>query len=112
MLNWIYINSGSHMAEYGGRKDSVGHVIGPWGWTEDGDLLTLEDDHDDFVALEMDGGGRKLWAVCWDPDGRILEQVGDKCRPLRLRRKPLLGMDSKYVRDSERKDGENRDSGR
>lgn len=100
MLNWIFINRESHAAEYGGRKDTIGHVIGPWGWTEDGDHLTLEGGYETFVALEMDAGERKLWAVCWDPDGRILEQVGPgRCKPLRLKRKSLLGMDSKYVKD-------------
>lgn len=100
MLNWIFANQDSHAVEFGGRKDTMGHVIGPWGWTDDGEYLTLKGKYDTFVAVEMSAGGQKLWAMCWDPDGQILEQVGqDKCKPLRLRRKPLLGMESKYVKD-------------
>lgn len=100
LLNWIFSNSGSHMLEYGGRKDSADHVIGPWGWTEGGQFLTLKDGHEAFAAVEMSvGGGKTLWAVCWDPDGAVMAQVGEeKCKSIRLRRKPLMGIDSAYVR--------------
>ena len=106
MLNWIFVNRDTHTVEFGGRKDTVGHVIGPWGWSEDERLLTLEGEYDSFVAVKEEGepgGAKGVWHVRWDPEEELLGELGpDRCRPLRLRRKPLLGMESRYVRDSER----------
>ncbi|KAI9167878.1 LOW QUALITY PROTEIN: hypothetical protein HJFPF1_04019 [Paramyrothecium foliicola] len=109
MLNWVYVNKDTHVVEFGGRKDTLEHVIGPWGWSEDEKLLTLEGNIDSFVAVREEGesgeaggaGGR--WHVCWDPEEKMLAEMSpDRCRPVRLRRQPLLGMESRYVRDSER----------
>ncbi|KAF5022915.1 hypothetical protein F66182_5034 [Fusarium sp. NRRL 66182] len=95
-LNWIYVDKDTHAVTFGGKKDTVGHVIGPWGWTEDERFLTLEGDHDSFVAVREDG----RWAVYWDPEGDVEDKVDeeDDCQPVRLRRRPLLGMESKYVK--------------
>ncbi|KAH7153485.1 hypothetical protein EDB81DRAFT_791481 [Dactylonectria macrodidyma] len=51
MLNWIYVDRETHALRFGARKDTVGHVIGPWGWSEDERFLTLEGEHDAFVAV-------------------------------------------------------------
>ncbi|KAK5991714.1 hypothetical protein PT974_07747 [Cladobotryum mycophilum] len=106
MLNWIYVNKDTHAVEFGGRKDTIDHVIGPWGWSEDETFLTLQGRKDDFVARweeeeeEDDEGGEGRWVVYWDPGHEMLAQVGDEdCMVVRLRRRPLLGMDSRYVRD-------------
>ncbi|KAL6886153.1 hypothetical protein HDV57DRAFT_515325 [Trichoderma longibrachiatum] len=106
MLNWIYVNKDTHAVEYGGRKDTLGHVIGPWGWSEDEKLLTLQGNGECFVAKlergEEDGGSssKPRWVVYWDPENEMLDALGaDECKPVRLRRRMLLGMDSKYVRD-------------
>ncbi|KAM6485717.1 hypothetical protein HDV62DRAFT_259002 [Trichoderma sp. SZMC 28011] len=101
MLNWMYINKDTHAVEYGGRKDTLGHVIGPWGWSEDESFLTVQGKDECFVAkLERDDNGRSRWVVYWDPDSEILATSEvEECKPLRLRRRMLLGMDSKYVRD-------------
>jgi hypothetical protein len=42
MLNWIFVDQDIHMVRHSGCKDTVGHVIGPWGWSEDEQLLILE----------------------------------------------------------------------
>ncbi|KAL7807467.1 hypothetical protein V8C26DRAFT_432768 [Trichoderma gracile] len=102
MLNWIYINKDTHAVEYGGRKDTLGHVIGPWGWSEDEKLLTLQGNGECFVAkLERgEDGSKPRWLVYWDPENEMLDRLGaDECKPVKLRRRMLLGMDSKYVRD-------------
>ncbi|KAH7250743.1 hypothetical protein FSOLCH5_000088 [Fusarium solani] len=104
-LNWIYVDKDTHAVTYGGRKDTVGHVIGPWGWSEDDRFLTLEGDHDSFVAVREEGpDGEQRWAVYWDPEGDIEDEVDDedRCRPVRLRRRLQFGMESRYVRDSEK----------
>ncbi|KAM5343220.1 hypothetical protein ACJ41O_014186 [Fusarium nematophilum] len=96
-LNWIYVDRDSHAVTYGARKDTVGHVIGPWGWSADDRFLTLEGDHDSFVAVEESKG---RWAVYWDPEGDVEEAAGEEaCRPVRLRRRLQLGVESRYVRD-------------
>ncbi|KAF4469333.1 hypothetical protein FALBO_3775 [Fusarium albosuccineum] len=98
-LNWIYVDKDTHAVTYGGRKDTVGHVIGPWGWSDDDRFLTLEDDHDSFVAVRDDKG----WAVFWDPEGHVEDEADEgTCQPVRLRRRLQFGMESRYVRDSER----------
>jgi hypothetical protein len=93
MLNWIYVDEATHALRYGGRKDTVGHVIGPWGWSDDELFLTLRGDKDPFVAKQEEGG---RWSVYWDPE----EEMEDT-RPLRLRRRMLCGIESRYVRDSD-----------
>jgi hypothetical protein len=102
MLNWIFVDKDTHAVRYGGRKDTIDHVIGSWGWSDDADgrYLTLKGDHAPFVARRADvGGGRVFWGVYWDPDQEMLGALGaDQCKPLRLHRKPVLGMESKYVR--------------
>ncbi|KAF4119574.1 hypothetical protein GMORB2_4704 [Geosmithia morbida] len=96
-LNWIYVDAETHALRYGGRKDTMGHTIGPWGWSEDEHFLDLEDDPAKFVARRQDDG---RWAVYWHPTGS--NDNGDsyksKCQPVRLRRRKLLGMESRYVR--------------
>ncbi|KAL8369559.1 hypothetical protein RB595_000067 [Gaeumannomyces hyphopodioides] len=58
MLNWVYVNKDTATLRYGGRKDTLGHVIGPWWWSEDETYLTLRGLADGFVA-EEDPASRK-----------------------------------------------------
>ncbi|GKT49540.1 uncharacterized protein ColSpa_09721 [Colletotrichum spaethianum] len=96
MLNWIYVDADTRAMRHGGRKDTVGHVIGPWGWTEDEKYLSLRGSGVGFVAvLEEDG----RWAVYWDPDGRLREGYDeDDCVEISLKRQMALGIESGYVR--------------
>lgn len=99
MLNWIFVDADTRAIHYAGRKDTVGHVIGPWGWTEDDKWLRLRESEEGFVAVrEQDG----RWAVYWDPDGELRKQKeadGTVCVPTLLRRRMRLGMESRYVKD-------------
>ncbi|EJT76067.1 hypothetical protein GGTG_05991 [Gaeumannomyces tritici R3-111a-1] len=58
MLNWIYVDKDTATLRYGGRKDTLSHVIGPWWWSEDETYLTLRGSADGFVA-EEDPSSRK-----------------------------------------------------
>ena len=117
-LGWIYVNKDTRAISYGPRKDTTGHVIGPWGWTADEQYVSLRGRHDQFVLVreevenddddesddEDDAGENDRWAIYWDPDGKLQEIKGEEwCRALLLRRKMLMGMDSRYIRDSDRK---------
>ncbi|RCI15073.1 hypothetical protein L249_6808 [Ophiocordyceps polyrhachis-furcata BCC 54312] len=98
MLNWIYVNRETREVEHGGRKQTLGHVIGPWGWSRDESFLTLQGDDEGFVVREGEGG---YWAVYWEPDSVESERTTHHCMPVKLRRRPLLGVNSRYVRGHE-----------
>lgn len=95
MLNWIFVDKDTGALRYGGRKDTLEHVIGPWGWSADEHFLVLEENGGSFVAKKAREGGEddERWSVFWDPDKKMRHT-----RPLRLRRRMQLGVDSKYVR--------------
>lgn len=95
MLNWIYVDKDTKELRYGGRKVTVGHVIGPWFWSQDEHFLTLEGDHTPFVAKQQDiEGGGKRWCVYWDPEHEM-----EGCLRLKLRRRLQSGVESSYVKD-------------
>lgn len=54
MLNWLYVDKDTGAVRYGSRKDTVGHVVGPWGWSEDEQFLTMDEDDWRFIAVEED----------------------------------------------------------
>ena len=118
-LNWIYVDKDSHMVRHGSRQETVGHIIGPWGWSSNEQWLTLEGEDAKFVAVEQEN---RKWCVFYDRDGKI--QNGDQSAeedsqdeegtggegskrskkppvewlPVKLRRRMMLGMESKYVK--------------
>lgn len=97
-LGWIFVDADTRAVRYGGRKDTIGHVIGPWHWTPNEKFLTLRESGEGFAAIKEEEGER--WAVYWDPDGGLREQVGeDRYVALALKRQLALGMESRYVRD-------------
>ncbi|GAB0138090.1 hypothetical protein EsDP_00006335 [Epichloe bromicola] len=115
MLNWIYINAETNALEHGARKDATGHTVGPWGWSPDERFLTIGGSPDGFVASREAADGVdsvERWAICWDGDA--LPQGDEKdekdgsrkqgqchVQTIRLCRKPILGMDSSYVKDGD-----------
>lgn len=54
MLNWMYVDKHTGAIRYAGRKDTEGHIIGPWGWSEDEQFLVIDDDDWRFIAVEED----------------------------------------------------------
>lgn len=67
MLNWMYADKDTGAIRYGSRKDTTGHVVGPWGWSEDEQFLTIDGDDWRFIAVEVEvaagGQARKCWEV-------------------------------------------------
>jgi hypothetical protein len=96
MLNWIYIDGGE--VRHGGRQATLGHTIGPWGWSDDERWLTLDGETGGFIAIE---GENRKWSLFLD---REWTDSGDDVRwaPVNLRRRMELGMESTWVRDSEK----------
>jgi hypothetical protein len=98
MLNWLFVDADTRAVRHAGRKDSIGHVIGPWAWSDDERWLVLRGSAEGFVVAEEEDG---RWAVYWDPDGMLRGQRlenGGRCVPVMLRRRMKLGMESRYVK--------------
>jgi len=51
MLNWIFVDAATRAVRFGSRKDSLGHVIGPWGWSADEEHLVLHGSSDGFILV-------------------------------------------------------------
>ena len=65
MLNWIFVDKDSHMLRHGGRQATLGgHTIGPWGWSDNEQCLTLRGDEQNFVAVEQN----HRWALFFEPE--------------------------------------------
>lgn len=54
MLNWIFVDAGTLQFRHGTRTDTLGHIVGPWGWTDDERYLTLQE-QERVVAVEENG---------------------------------------------------------
>jgi len=179
MLNWIFVDKDTGELRHGGRKDTLEQKIGPWGWSDDDEWLTLDEMETGFIAVE--DSETKKWTIFLDRDrartarfwghptdleeskstkstkpkptkspkpkptkpttpttsttlttpatpttstastnvnnqggndqgndqGRV-STMSQRWAAVRLQRKMALGMDSKWVRDSDRKLGETR----
>lgn len=119
MLNWIYVNRETGTLQHGGRKDTLGHLIGPWGWSDDERFLILRGSPLGFTATKEEtkeecGDVEEGWVLHWDGDsmGDAVDAVDeldnecgkdrqDGCFPCKLNRRPLLGVDSSYVKDQQ-----------
>jgi hypothetical protein len=102
ILNWIFVCAETRALRFGGRKDSVGHVTGPWGWSPDEKFVTLEGGSDDFLAVKERDDDRGRWALYWDPDGALRERL-EKGSWIEIapRRRMVLGMESRYIKGNE-----------
>jgi hypothetical protein len=70
-LNWIYVDNKTLELKYGSRADTVGHLRGPFDWTEDEVGLTLEG-WEGFVAVEEK---KDTWAVYYDRNDDRLDAL-------------------------------------
>lgn len=52
MLNWLYVDKDTGAVRYGSRKETEGHTIGPWAWSDDEQYLTIDGDDWRFMAVE------------------------------------------------------------
>lgn len=75
----MYVDEESHELKYGNRSQSVAHLVGPWDWTKDEKVITLEEKRG-FVAVEEEDEGEGVWALYFDRDGdelaAVLEEQG------------------------------------
>ncbi|KAI1309207.1 hypothetical protein F5Y03DRAFT_74748 [Xylaria venustula] len=96
MLNWIYADKDTGLLHHGGRKDTVGHIIGPWSWTEDEEYLILEGEQY-FVAVQNDDNS---WCVYYDKNGDLDEVMAPRdVVEIELHRELQLGVSSRMTRD-------------
>ena len=91
--------------QHAGRKDTIGHMVGPWGWTDDDQWLTLGGLATGFMAAEDDQS--HTWQICLDrgekeSESGLLLDRRQRQVPVLICRRLELGMESRYVRDSER----------
>lgn len=77
-LNWIYVDRRTMEVKYGNREKSQGHILGPFGWTEDEVGLTLEQ-WEGFVAVEE---RKDVWALYYDQNDDGLKDTVTRTRVL------------------------------
>ncbi len=101
MLNWIFVDRDTGMLRHAGRKDTVGHHVGPWGWSDDERCLTLQGSAAGFVAAQS--AETRKWHIYQDRGQQVAdERLADRRQrqvPIVLRRQMELGMESRYVRE-------------
>jgi hypothetical protein len=77
-LNWIYVDRKTMEVKYGSREQAQGHILGPFGWTEDEVGLTVEH-WEGFVAVEE---RKDVWAIYYDRDDDGLRDTVTRTRVL------------------------------
>jgi hypothetical protein len=82
-LNWIYVDKRTMELKYGSRDEADGHILGPFGRTEDGVGLTLEN-WEGFVAVEerRDSDSHSKWALYYDREDNNLRDIVTRTRVL------------------------------
>ncbi|KAJ6784703.1 hypothetical protein PWT90_00446 [Aphanocladium album] len=63
MLNWIYVDADSGSLCHGGRKHTIGHIIGPWGWSDDEKLLILKSSAEFTAKNEEVTDNGETWVI-------------------------------------------------
>lgn len=69
-LNWIYVDKDTYEVKYGTRKESEGHLIGPWNCTPI-EKRTTFDEWEGFVVVDEQEGG---WALYFDLEDDLLQE--------------------------------------
>lgn len=93
-LGWVFVDKDTFEVRYGMRSDSLGHLIGPWGWTPNEAKLILQGDERFVAVVGIDG----LWRLCYDKNGDGSGLPEGKIVDISLQRHPQLGVGSSYVR--------------
>jgi hypothetical protein len=65
MLNWVFVDRETLELRYGNRSAAQDHIVGPWGWTEDEEKLTIEEKEALVVVQEED----ESWQLYYDRFG-------------------------------------------
>ncbi|WEW60152.1 hypothetical protein PRK78_005637 [Emydomyces testavorans] len=69
LLNWIYVDSDTYELRFGNKKESEGHMLGPWDCTPIDRRLTFDGWEGFAVAEEKDAEGGFLgWGLYFDYD--------------------------------------------
>ncbi|OAA64366.1 hypothetical protein SPI_03013 [Niveomyces insectorum RCEF 264] len=108
MLNWIFLDKDTSMMKHAGRKDTIGHLVGPWGWSDDEKWLTFRGSEAGFVAVRDPDSNK--WNIGLLREGEeiatghqeVVKRQRQRQVTIMLRRRMELGLDSQYVRDGER----------
>lgn len=100
MLNWMYVDRDTHAVRYGTRKETVGQIIGPWGFNDSETILTLDGSTGGFFAKRISFQGTESWVVYWDRD--VESHNAQSSVSCLLRRRPLLGVESTYIKDQDK----------
>ena len=69
-LNWIYVDKDTYEVKYGTRKESEGHLLGPWSCTPIEKRATF-DEWEGFVVVEEPERG---WALYFDAEDDLLRE--------------------------------------
>lgn len=80
MLNWIYVDKDTYEVKYGNKKESEGHIMGPFNCTPIEKRLTF-DEWEGFSACEEPAGPDEngdedgmVWALYFDVDDNGLQE--------------------------------------
>jgi hypothetical protein len=95
-LRWVYLDKYTYEMKWGGKKDRVDHISGPFDLTHEGDYLAMNDTQR-WLAVrvgdaerEMMEAGEGLWRlqVDWDEDDGAFLPPGTQSMHIYLRRTP------------------------
>lgn len=96
----MYVDRDTHAVRYGTRKETVGQIIGPWGFNDSETILTLDGSTGGFFAKSISFQGTESWVVYWDRD--VESHNAQNSVSCLLRRRPLLGVESTYIKDQDK----------
>ncbi|KAK6083848.1 hypothetical protein SCUP515_01544 [Seiridium cupressi] len=87
-LHWIYAHKDTGELRHGPRGETVGHIIGPWNWSENEEWLVLEETPYFFAVEGKDGE----WSIYHDKTKTLKERLAPlKVVDISLHRELQLG---------------------
>jgi hypothetical protein len=73
-LNWIFVDRDTQELRYGNKTASINHIYGPWDWSADQKLLSLNSWDEGFLAVEEEKG---VWVVHYDAYDDFMDEIAD-----------------------------------